>query len=94
MQRNHYVSLRTCNTAHLAQILKLLDFSQTLVREEYQVIIFAPNQEKLRSCHEYLENIKIQVKELKVPVFGGAKLLMLSLDSFFDLANYQAPLSR
>ena len=39
--------------------MELLDFAQTFVTEEYQIIILAPNQEKLGACHEYFKNIKV-----------------------------------
>jgi hypothetical protein len=71
----------------LAKILKFLHFTEALVRKKYQVIVFAPNKEKLWPCHKYLKNVKIQVAELKIPVFSGTKLLVLGSNSLFDLSD-------
>jgi len=43
MERNSNVSVRTCHVHYLAYLVEFLDFSETLVRKENQVIVFAPN---------------------------------------------------
>jgi len=79
---------------HATQVVELLHLAQTFVREENKIVILAEHHEEEGSSKKDLEDVELQVAELKVPVLRRVELRLLLLNHRLDFSNNESLLAR